>query len=859
MFFFSTDIIIVGGGDILNNYFIDKLREHFFKKPNKIIAFSVGLPYDDILISSNKLDIIDFIFIRTQQDMKLFSDFFTEDRLFYIPDISVYLPEIYGKTSMLFTKSIMQYCNSIFSHKLTKPKICEYNSYFVELQKCIISISKKKKIIGVMLNRHIYSKKELENYLKIVKGFSEIIIYMVRQNFHVVLLPFNTNNSKQAKENLQNDILIHTDICKIINFKDEKLLGNITNITEELTVEETYKLFDYFYASMPMRFHATLFSIYKFVPMIPVFTTKKIENFLKDIRWKYYNKLPTDADDIPLDIDCKDIIEKLKIIIKKDNNRKYKKYLYDQYCTFKNIIENEIQHFINTIVTPYEKKETIKYSNTHTVKILQLFQKLNSVALNNGALDFRCVTDDTQQNTLTEIACFYLTGNTDSCYFYGLKSKMFRDKNMSENKDISGNPMFDYEKEWKWILNDYYKKSEKKYNNVDGLFNLHFMNQKDESNVHRYGWKYVFESLKCYNNDNSLLYLDLYVDKTFHWKHNINRELGIIPYKTNWIGFIHHTFDTSFSNYNNTTLLENKEFIESLSHCQGLFVLSKYLQEQFIEEFKQRNIDVPIFYIIHPTEINVEKFSMKKFNKNMDKKLLHIGGWLRDIFSFYMLNIESNLSFNTNNCFYPFVSQKTDFIKKVAIRGKQMNNYFPTSNFSNEFHNFLLKLENKNNLKNDKILSYCSQNTTEKRDTHLTNNWNKHYYDYMVKFYNSVDIIEFIENNMYDTLLSENIVFLNLVDASAINTLIECIVRETPVVVNRHPAVIELLGENYPLYYSYSDNKEINYAEMNNEVNRLLFDPTKIARANTYLRKLDKNKFTIERFVENFLNIVNNL
>ena len=56
MTFLSTDIIVIGGGDILNDYFIDKLNEKFFKKPNKIIAFSVGLPYDSILMNTTKLN-----------------------------------------------------------------------------------------------------------------------------------------------------------------------------------------------------------------------------------------------------------------------------------------------------------------------------------------------------------------------------------------------------------------------------------------------------------------------------------------------------------------------------------------------------------------------------------------------------------------------------------------------------------------------------------------------------------------------------------------------------------------------------------------------------------------------------------
>jgi hypothetical protein len=53
----------------------------------------------------------------------------------------------------------------------------------------------------------------------------------------------------------------------------------------------------------------------------------------------------------------------------------------------------------------------------------------------------------------------------------------------------------------------------------------------------------------------------------------------------------------------------------------------------------------------------------------------------------------------------------------------------------------------------------------------------------------------------YDRLLSASAVFLDLIDASANNSVIECLARDTPLLVNRHPAVIEYLGPDYPLYF----------------------------------------------------------
>jgi len=54
----------------------------------------------------------------------------------------------------------------------------------------------------------------------------------------------------------------------------------------------------------------------------------------------------------------------------------------------------------------------------------------------------------------------------------------------------------------------------------------------------------------------------------------------------------------------------------------------------------------------------------------------------------------------------------------------------------------------------------------------------------------------------YDELLSRNIVFLDLYDTVVNNTVLECIVRSTPIVCNRLPALIELLGPDYPLFFT---------------------------------------------------------
>jgi len=67
--------------------------------------------------------------------------------------------------------------------------------------------------------------------------------------------------------------------------------------------------------------------------------------------------------------------------------------------------------------------------------------------------------------------------------------------------------------------------------------------------------------------------------------------------------------------------------------------------------------------------------------------------------------------------------------------------------------------------------------------------------------YDTAETIGFLDDARYDDLLGRNVVFVFLYDASANNTVIECIARHTPLLVNPLPAVMEYLGADYPLYF----------------------------------------------------------
>lgn len=810
--FIDSDIIILGGGDVLNNYFLDQIISKFINKPNKILAVSVGIPYTDILVNTNKLNIIDYIFVRTEQDNHILQKHFHPNRIFYIPDLSTFLP-------------------------------CQEQPSPTSLEREISKIKNSgKKIIAITLSRHIYNNNP--NYNDILIDISKFVKYLLTFDYHVVLLPFNTNE----KNTLENDILIHNDLMKY--FGSRQALS-ITNINITLNPSQVLSLYKYFYATIPMRFHATLFSIYTNTPMLPLFTTRKIKNLLLDIVWNIGYQLECNELDLPLHVNDIILINRFRTLVACHDNLTNKLLQINQ----NNFSEINFKRLSQLISCDYSKINFSLDTNIIKTKAQDIFDKIQTLANKNGYKDFRLITEPLLQKLITQTCSYYLTnGIIDSIYNYGLSCKMF-------------NENFNYISEWSWVIKDHNKKQlSSKINNPHGLFNINYIDQIDYSGAHRSGWQYVYENIKYLHNENSSLYLDLYLDRTFHWNKEVNKQVNLIPYTFNWIGFIHHTFDTSFSDYNNHNLFANPDFITSLKYCKGIFVLSKTLKLQLVHEFNKRNLYIPVYNLIHPTEIHVPQFTFQKFIKNTDKKLVHIGGWLRNIFSFYNLVIPTT-SFNPIDINFTFCEKlKKNTIKqgqglkirKVALKGHSMNNYYPSSDFTTQLQTFLTSIENptQNSCQNccQNISQNVSQNVSQNCSTNikeLYNNWYKHFYSHTKFICDSVDFIEKLSNNDYDTLLTENIVFINLVDASAVNTIIECIIRNTPIIINNHPAVVEILGEHYPLYFTSN-----NYFEMNKQIYEMLLDTNNIKKAHLYLKNLNKSNFNINNFKHKFIDCI---
>ena len=88
--------------------------------------------------------------------------------------------------------------------------------------------------------------------------------------------------------------------------------------------------------------------------------------------------------------------------------------------------------------------------------------------------------------------------------------------------------------------------------------------------------------------------------------------------------------------------------------------------------------------------------------------------------------------------------------------------------------------------------------------------WVNNIYKDLLKNIDSVDEDGVVLNNSF-------IAFMNFTSLSEINLIIDCINKHIPIIINKTETTIDLLGENYPLYYNSAS-----YFKMNEQINSLL-------------------------------------
>ena len=296
---------------------------------------------------------------------------------------------------------------------------------------------------------------------------------------------------------------------------------------------------------------------------------------------------------------------------------------------------------------------------------------------------------------------------------------------------------------------------------------------------HRSGWSYVLNNLFNRFHHSEGIQFDGFLDGT------ITHKINPFPFTKPFVGVFHNTPHhpkNAELKYTECTLgmdklLESKAWKTCKNLCLGIYVLSDYMKN-FIQK---KDSSIIVSSLKHPTEFTKNTFTFDSFVKNKEKKLLSIGHWMRKLETIYLVKS-------------PFQKTRLSTVSPASpeLHRKWAEDY-----------------------------EYISEKVG--------------------KAYSTVDHLEYTGGSLYDNLLAENIAFLDLHDASASNTIIECIVRNTPVLVNNVGAVSEYLGADYPFYYSSIESAE-----------QKLNDLELIEHTHNYIKDMDKSDLEIEVFLKKF-------
>ena len=313
--------------------------------------------------------------------------------------------------------------------------------------------------------------------------------------------------------------------------------------------------------------------------------------------------------------------------------------------------------------------------------------------------------------------------------------------------------------------------------------------------AHRGGWKSVINyglELKVLTNlnvSNGYFLIDC-CEKHFLWDNfTINEP---------WVGIIHITpyppkYMDKILHINSLFSCDN--FIKSLPSCKGLIVLSKY-QLDWIRHF----ITYPLPKIImlyHPTEGLSNMFDLNIFMSTPDSfNIVLLGQQLRRITD--LLDIDSHI-----------------INKKIWLSG--IINEHKRSKFL------------------ESLISGLNLNPMT-----------------LVDFKNNVDM-PYLDNwEEYDTLIQSSILVMPLFDAAANNSILECIISNTPIFVTRCYGTVEYLGSEYPMFFD-----DINELNMLLSDRQTVFELYKLTH--TYLKNMDKSQLSFKHFYSEILKFINNI
>jgi hypothetical protein len=328
------------------------------------------------------------------------------------------------------------------------------------------------------------------------------------------------------------------------------------------------------------------------------------------------------------------------------------------------------------------------------------------------------------------------------------------------------------------------------------LIDLKFKKKYNNYGIHYYGWKMVINQfvnmvIECYNNTNDILlfsnqiFFDEWIEKLMIWGNKIEKQKildKINKKKYNIISFIHNPPYLKYYE-NNLTNLQKEVFItDELLLNQNLFneldtsnINNRFIYLYTFSLFHKKyiydnfpNYKNKIVSLYHPIDTNTEEDKLFDFNLfKFNKKIFHIGWWLRNFKTFTDLNISGNYSkwFLIKN---DFKESWDNFVKNNKNHNFNIIENLSNNDYENIFKQSCVFIDLEDCVANNTILECIKFNTPiiTRRHPSIEEYIGK---DYPLFFESHEDLLLLNDENLLDDLIYKANIYLSNMDKKHIS------------------------------------------------------------------------------------------